>query len=236
MKKSTIAMLVVFLAAIPLTLALGLRLTGRSYYITGTLVMIEALVPFIMAFEGRKPQARELVIVAVLCAIAVAARAAIPIPNFKPMFAVIILSGFAMGPETGFLVGAMGAFASNFFFGQGAYTPWQMMAYGAGGMLAGFVFAEGRLPRKPVVMGIFGFLAVAFFVGPLLDTCSVFLVMSRITLKGAMAFYISGFPVNLRQAVATAIVLLVLGKPLLEKLDRIKTKYGILDDEGRKEA
>ena len=111
-----------------------------------------------------------------------------------------------------------------------------MMAYGAGGMLAGFVFAEGRLPRKPVVMGIFGFLAVAFFVGPLLDTCSVFLVMSRISLKGAMAFYISGFPVNLRQAVATAIVLLVLGKPLLEKLDRIKTKYGILDDEGRKEA
>ena len=70
--------------------------------------------------------------------------------------------------------------------------------------------------------------------GPLLDTCSVFLVMSRISLKGAMAFYVSGFPVNLRQAVATAIVLL--GKPLLEKLDRIKTKYGILDDEGRKEA
>ena len=82
-------------------------------------------------------------------------------------------------------------------------------------------------------MGIFGFLAVTFFVGPLLDTCSVFLVMSRITLKGAMAFYISGFPVNLRQAVATAIVLLVLGKPLLEKLDRIKTKYGILDDGGK---
>ena len=64
----------------------------------------------------------------------------------------------------------------------------------------------------------------------------MFLVMSRISLKGAMAFYISGFPVNLRQAVATAIVLLILGKPLLEKLDRIKTKYGILDDEGRKEA
>lgn len=84
--------------------------------------------------------------------------------------------------------------------------------------------------------GDFRILAVAFFVGPLLDTCSVFLVMSRISIKGAMAFYISGFSVNLRQAVATAIVLLVLGKPLLEKLDRIKTKYGILDDEGGKEA
>lgn len=236
MKKSHIATLLIFLLVIPATLYFGLRLTGRAYYLTSTLVIIEIIIPFLLAFESRRPQARELVVIAVLSALAVAARVAIPIPNFKAIFAIIMLSGIAFGPEAGFLVGAVSAFASNFFYGQGAYTPWQMFAYGAGGMLAGFVFAEGRLPRKPVVMGIFGFLAVAFFVGPLLDTCSVFLVMSRITLKGAMAFYISGFPVNLRQAVATAIVLLVLGKPLLEKLDRIKTKYGILDDEGRKEA
>ena len=236
MKKSHIATLLIFLLVIPATLYFGLRLTGRAYYLTSTLVIIEIIIPFLLAFESRRPQARELVVIAVLSALAVAARVAIPIPNFKAIFAIIMLSGIAFGPEAGFLVGAVSAFASNFFYGQGAYTPWQMFAYGAGGMLAGFVFAEGRLPRKPVVMGIFGFLAVAFFVGPLLDTCSVFLVMSRISLKGAMAFYISGFPVNLRQAVATAIVLLVLGKPLLEKLDRIKTKYGILDDEGRKEA
>ena len=168
-----------------------------------------------------------------MCALAVAGRVAIPIPSFKAIFGIIMIAGIAFGPESGFLVGAISALASNFFYSQGPYTPWQMMAYGAGGMLAGFVFARGRLPRKPVIMGIFGFLAVTFFVGPLLDTCSVFLVMSRITLKGAMAFYISGFPVNLRQAVATAIVLLVLGNPLLEKLDRIKTKYGILDDGGK---
>ena len=233
MKKSTVAALIVFLVAIPATLLLGRSLSGRSYYISGTLVMVEALVPFILAFEGRKPQARELVVLAVMCALAVAGRVAIPIPSFKAIFGIIMIAGIAFGPESGFLVGAISALASNFFYSQGPYTPWQMMAYGAGGMLAGFVFARGRLPRKPVIMGIFGFLAVTFFVGPLLDTCSVFLVMSRITLKGAMAFYISGFPVNLRQAVATAIVLLVLGKPLLEKLDRIKTKYGILDDGGK---
>ena len=236
MKKSHIVMLLTFLLLIPATIYFGLRFSGRAYYVTSTLVMIETLVPFLLAFENRKPQARELVVLAVMCALAVAGRVAIPIPSFKAIFGIIMIAGIAFGPESGFLVGAISALASNFFYSQGPYTPWQMMAYGAGGVLAGFVFAEGRLPRKPVVMGIFGFLAVAFFVGPLLDTCSVFLVMSRITLKGAMAFYISGFPVNLRQAVATAIVLLVLGKPLLEKLDRIKTKYGILDDEGRKEA
>lgn len=236
MKKSHIATLIVFLVLIPLTLILGSRLSGRAFYVTSTLVIVELLIPFFLAFEGRRPQARELVVLAVMCALAVAGRVAIPFPNFKAIFGIIMIAGIAFGPESGFLVGAISALASNFFYSQGPYTPWQMMAYGAGGMLAGFVFAQGRLPRKPVTMGIFGFLAVAFFVGPLLDTCSVFLVMSRITLKGAMAFYISGFPVNLRQAGTTAIVLLVLGKPLLEKLDRIKTKYGILDDEGGKEA
>ena len=235
MKKSHIVMLPIFLLLIPATIYFGLRFSGRAYYVTSTLVMIETLVPFLLAFENRKPQARELVVLAVMCALAVAGRVAIPIPSFKAIFGIIMIAGIAFGPESGFLVGAISALASNFFYSQGPYTPWQMMAYGAGGMLAGFVFAEGRLPRKPVVMGIFGFLAVAFFVGPLLDTCSVFLV-KNVSFKGAMMFYVYGFPVNMRQAGTTAIVLLVLGKPLLEKLDRIKTKYGILDDEGRKEA
>lgn len=232
MKKSHIATLIVFFGVIPLTLVLGSRLSSRAFYVTSTLVIVELLIPFFLAFEGRRPQARELVVLAVMCALAVAGRVAIPIPGFKAIFAVIMIAGIAFGSESGFLVGAISALASNFFYSQGPYTPWQMMAYGAGGMLAGFVFARNRLPRKPLVMGIFGFLAVAFFVGPLLDTCAVFLAMSRISLKGAMTFYVSGFTVNVRQAVATAIVLLLLGKPLLDKLDRIKRKYGILDDGG----
>ncbi|MDD5863404.1 MAG: ECF transporter S component [Firmicutes bacterium] len=231
MKKSHIATLIVFLAVIPLTLALGSRLSGRTYYVSSTLVIAELLIPFFLAFEGRRPQARELAVLAVLCALAVAGRVAIPIPGFKAIFAIIMIAGIAFGPEAGFLVGAISALASNFFYSQGPYTPWQMMAYGAGGMLAGFLFDKNRLPRKPAVMGVFGFLAVAFFVGPLLDTCSVFLVLSKISLKGALAFYISGFSVNVTQAIATGIVLLLLGRPLLEKLERIQTKYGILEAE-----
>ena len=233
MKKSRIAKLIVFLLVIPLTLVLGSRLSGRAYYVTSTLIIAELLIPFFLAFEGRKPQARELVLLAVMCALAVAGRVAIPISGFKAIFAVIMIAGMAFGPESGFLVGAISALASNFFYSQGPYTPWQMMAYGAGGMLAGFLFAKNRLPRKPAVMAVFGFLAVAFFVGPLLDTCSVFLVISKISLKGAMAFYVSGFAVNVTQAITTAVLLLLLGRPLLEKLDRIKTKYGILDGESR---
>ena len=228
MKKSNIATLIVFFLLIPLTLYLGTRLSGRSYYITGTLIIIELMIPFFMAFEGRKPQARELVVIAVMCAIAIAGRVAIPIPNFKAIFAIIMLSGIAFGPEAGFMVGAIAAFASNFFYGQGPYTPWQMMAYGAGGMLSGFAFAKGRLPW---VMAVFGFFAVILWVGPLLDCSSIFLTLSVITWEGALAKFISGFYVNISQAVCTVLVMLLFGRPLLEKLDRIKVKYGMMEDE-----
>lgn len=231
MKKSTIATLLVFLLVIPATLFLGTRLSGRAYYFTSTLVIIEIMVPFLLAFEGRKPQARELVVIAVMAALSVAARVVIPIPNFKAIFAIIMLSGIAFGPEAGFMVGAISAFASNFFYGQGAYTPWQMFAYGAGGMLAGFVFGKKWIPRKPLAMGIFGFFTVLLFVGPLLDTCSVFLTLPVINLKTAWPLYVSGFPVNLSQGVCTFLTMVLFGRPLLEKLDRVKVQYGMMEDE-----
>ena len=231
MKKSNIVTLILFFLLIPATLFLGTKIPGRSYYITSTLMILELMVPFFIAFEGRKPQARELVVIAVMCAIAIVGRVAIPIPNFKAIFAIIMLSGIAFGPEAGFMVGAISAFASNFFYGQGAYTPWQMMAYGAGGMLAGFLFAKGRLPQKPWVMAVFGFFATILWVGPLLDCSHIFLMLSVINRDSILAALLSGFPVNLSQAICTVLIMLLFGRPLLDKLDRVKTKYGMMEDE-----
>ena len=231
MKKSNLATLLIFLLVIPATLILGSRMSGKSYYLTSTLIIVELLIPFFLTFEGRKPQARELVVIAVMCALAVAARVAIPIPNFKAIYAIIMIAGIAFGPESGFLVGAVAALASNFFLSQGPYTPWQMMGYGAGGMLAGFMFQKGRLPRKPLLMGIVGFFGVLLLVGPLLDTCTVFLAPISMNLTSILAIYISGFPVNVSQGLSTFAVMFLLGKPLLEKLDRIQVKYGMMEDE-----
>lgn len=231
MKKENIATWLIFLAVVPATLILGSRMPGRWFYVTGTLMIIELLIPFFLAFEGRKPQARELAVLAVMCALAVAARVAIPVPNFKAIYAVIMIAGISFGPEAGFLVGAVAALSSNFFLSQGPYTPWQMMGYGAGGMLAGFLFQKGRLPRKPILMGIVGFLGVLLFVGPLLDTCTVFLAPITINWKNVLAIYLSGFAVNLSQGISTFTVMFLLGKPMLEKLDRIKIKYGMIENE-----
>ena len=231
MKKSNLATLLIFLLAIPATLLLGSKMPGRWYYLTSTLIIAELLIPFFLVFEGRKPQARELVVIAVMCALAVAARVAIPIPNFKAIYGIIMIAGIAFGPESGFLVGAVAALSSNFFLSQGPYTPWQMMAYGAGGMLSGFLFRKGRLPRTPVMMGVVGFFGVLLFVGPLLDTCTVFLAPISMSLKSILAIYISGFTVNVSQGISTFLVMFLLGKPLLEKLDRIKVKYGMMEEQ-----
>lgn len=227
MKKSHIATLVIFLLTIPVTLALGSQMPGRWYYLTSTLIIAQMLIPFFLSFEGRRPQARELVIMAVLCALAVAARVAIPIPNFKAIYGVVMIAGIALGPEPGFLVGAVAAFVSNLFRGQGFYTPWQMMAYGACGLILGFLFRKGKLPRKPLVMGIVGFLVVLLFAGPLLDVCNVLMMPIAMNKASILAMFGAGFAVNISQGISTFLVLILLGKPLLGKLDRIKNKYGM---------
>ncbi len=227
MKKSYIATLVIFLLTIPATLALGSQMPGRWYYLTSTLIIAQMLIPFFLSFEGRRPQARELVIMAVLCALAVAARVAIPIPNFKAIYGVVMIAGIALGPEPGFLVGAVAAFVSNLFRGQGFYTPWQMMAYGACGLILGFLFRKGKLPRKPLVMGIVGFLVVLLFAGPLLDVCNVLMMPIAMNKASILAMFGAGFAVNISQGISTFLVLFLLGKPLLGKLDRIKNKYGM---------
>lgn len=230
MKKSTLITLLVFLVVMPLTLYVGRQLSGRWYYLTGTLIIVEAMIPFFLGFEGRKPQARYLVVIAVMCALAIASRVIVPIPHFKPTFAIILLAGIAFGPEAGFTVGAMCAFCSNFFLGQGPFTPWQMMAYGAGGLLSGFLTRMGWLGRNRWVLGIFGFLASVLWVGPLLDFAGIILMLTYLSWDGAMAIMLSGVPVNLTQGVSTFLTMVLFSKPLLEKLDRIKVKYGMVED------
>lgn len=229
MKKSTLLSLISLFLLIPATLFLGTRLTGRAYYITGTLIIIEALLPFFFVFEGRKPQARELVLLAVMCALAVATRGLFSwLPHFKMISAVIMMSGIAFGGVSGFLVGAVSAFASNFLFGQGPWTPWQMMAYGMGGYLAGLLWQKGFFSKTPLAMEIAGFFLVMLGVGPLLDCGTLFTVTPVFTPAAVLTVFGAGVPANLLHAIATGITLAVFGKPMLSKLERVQRKYGML--------
>lgn len=229
MKKITICNLLLLFVLIPGTLFLGTQLSGRWYYLTSTMMIVEVMIPFFLAFETRRPQARELVTLAVMCALAVASRVVMLIPNFKPMTAIIMITGIALGAQSGFVCGAVGAFASNFFFSQGPWTPWQMMAYGFAGFLAGGLFHKRFPLRNPAALAVWGFFTIVLVIGPLLDSCTVFTVSSRITWKYALAVFTAGFAYNVQHGLACAVTLLLFAKPLLGKLERLKTKYGMMD-------
>ena len=237
MKRSTLATVFCVLVLIPGTLYVGTLLKGRWYYAIGTLMVLEAMLPFFVHFEARKPRAGELVTLGVMAALAAVSRGAFAfVPHFKPIVAIVMITGMAFGAQAGFLTGAVSAFASNFFFGQGPFTPWQMLSYGMGGLLAGLIFCNrGKLSAKPLLhrslMGMFGFFSVVLVVGPLLDLCTVFTMSSSLSWEFALACFTAGFPVNLLHSISTALTLFLLGRPLLAKLGRLKRKYGILGEE-----
>lgn len=234
MKRSTIASAVVIFLLIPATLYLGTQLSGKGYYLTSTLLIVEIMLPFFLRFESRRPQARELATLAVMCALAVTGRVAIPIPNFKIITGIVMIAGIAFGAEAGFLTGAISAFASNFFFSQGPWTSWQMLSYGMGGFLAGLLFFPMRaklLEKKSIylpALTLFGFLGIVLAVGPLLDCSTLFAAASRITWRYALAVFTAGFPHNLTHGLSCAATLLLLTRPLLRKLLRLQEKYGTL--------
>lgn len=228
--KRTVVAAVMILLCIPLTIVVGIVfLNDRSYYIISLIIIVLAMLPFVLVFEGRKPQARELVVIAVLIAIAVCGRAAFfMIPQFKPVVAIVIIAGISFGAESGFIVGAMTGFVSNFIFGQGPWTPWQMFAFGIIGFLAGLLFGKGILSGKTIPLCIFGGLSAFLIYGVIVDTASVLMFTYELMPEAVLSIYVMGIPFNLIHGAATIIFLLILAKPMTEKLTRIKKKYGLL--------
>ena len=232
LSKRTIVASVAILLFIPLTIFAGIfYLDNRQYNIVALLVLLECMLPFILVFEGRKPKARELVTIAVLCAIGIAGRSLFfMLPQFKPVLALTIIAGVAFGGEAGFLVGAVTMLLSNMLFSQGPWTPWQMFAMGIIGFLAGVLFKKGWLRRTRASLAVFGAFAALVIYGGIMNPASMFMYSSQaITVKALMAYYISGLPMDLVHGFGTVIFIMLAAEPMLEKMDRIKVKYGLVE-------
>ncbi|MEG0830137.1 MAG: energy-coupling factor transporter ATPase [Anaerovoracaceae bacterium] len=219
----------IMLVLAPLTVFAGAYfLDDRKYYFISVLLIIYTIIPFFAGFERRKPQSRELIIISVMIAIAVVGRAAFfMIPQFKPVLAIVIISGMALGKQSGFFVGAMSAFVSNFMFGQGPWTPWQMFAMGIIGFVAGWLAEKHHLGEKKLPMLIFGGFSALVVYGLIVDVWTIFMTTPDPTLGTAITVYSMALPFNIIHGVATVVFLFFLAKPMLEKLDRIKNKYGM---------
>lgn len=233
-KACALAAFVVICILIPITIWVGItKLNDRKYYFISMLILLEAIIPFFFLYEKRKPKARELVTVATMCALAVAGRAAFfMLPNFNAATAMVIISGVAFGAETGFIVGAVTMLTSNFIFGQGPWTPWQMFAMGVLGYLAGVIYRRRAVREKifsKLSLCIFGGISCIVVYGGIMNPASVLMYYSDVSLHMIAAAYITGFPFDVVHGTGTVLFLWFAARPFLEKFDRIRTKYGILN-------
>jgi len=230
LSKGTVVGILVCLLLMPLTVLFGVYFLGdRKYYFISLLLILEIIVPFLMAFEGRKPGTGEIVLISTLCGIAVLGRCAFyMLPQFKPTLAIVIISGAVLGGETGFLVGAISAFVSNMFFGQGPWTPWQMLATGACGLVSGVLFKSLKIKMSRLNLSIYGGLATVILYGGILNPASVIMYQPEVTWEIVGAFCISGLPFDLVHAQSTVFFLWLAAPVMVEKLNRVKQKYGLI--------
>ncbi len=229
-KITVLLSIITVLIIMPLTAAAGIYLLDdKKYYFISMLLIIEAMIPFIFSFEKRKALSKAIVVISSLCAIAVAGRIAFfMVPFFKPLATVVIITGICFGMEAGFLTGAVSAFVSNFYFGQGPWTPWQMFGMASVGFFAGLLFSKGILKKTRVTLCIFGMAIIMLIYGPIVDLSALSTVKNP-TLAYMLAVWGLGMPFNLIHAVSTAFFLFTCAPVMTEKLERIKIKYGILD-------
>ncbi len=221
--------LIVIVICIPATVALSYLFGDRKLYIASVIIMILAMVPFFAKFEGSRPDARYLALLAVLTAITVISRVAfIWLPSFKPMAGVIIMIAMAFGPQAGFMSGALSMIISNMIFGQGPWTPWQMFCYGLIGFIAGLLANARILSEKHVIRtSLVSFVLITILSSAILDSSSLFLMISKVNWTSALTVYSAGIVLNMMNALSSTLCIFLLLKPFMLILNRLKIKYGI---------
>lgn len=209
-------------ALVPLAVILGFWLPmTRAWLFATVAVTALSLLLFFCGYDERRIGTRRLVLVAVMTALCVVGRY---FPVFKPMAALVILSGLYLGAEAGFLVGALSILVSNFTFGQGPWTPFQMFGFGMIGLLGGLLGEP--LKRHRVLQLAYGFLSGLFY-SFIMDVWTVLWAAGDFSLAQYASALYTAIPHTVLYALSGLGFLWLLGKPFGEKLERIKLVYGI---------
>lgn len=219
--RNTIKFLVPFIIVPMLAIGGSLAFDRKKHIIISMSIAIFALLLFSAGFEKKRTGTRRMVISAVMIALCFAGRF---IPFLKPISALTIISGIYLGGEAGFLVGAMTAILSNFYFGQGPWTAFQMLAWGLIGYLAG-VFSN-HLKDNRILLIVYGVLTGALY-SFIMDIWTVLWYAEGFELKLYISALITAIPYTLSYVMSNVLFLYILKKPVGEKLDRIKIKYGV---------
>lgn len=217
---------ILLLVAVPVVIIIGVKsFDGKQYAWISLCICVVACIPFFLSFENSKSGTREMIIISVMSALGVVGRMAFTaLPGFKPVTAIVILTAIYFGSEAGFITGALTAVISNFYFGQGPWTPFQMFAWGMTGLIAG-IFAK-HLKKSLIIEAIYGaFCGVLFSL--LMDVWTAMWIDGTFNWARYLVAILTSAGFTALYAGSNAIFILILGKPVGLILERVKLKYGI---------
>ena len=226
MNKKNIAKYIVLLVLVPLAVLLGaVAFDDKKYIFVSACVAVLSCVPFFMSFEGKKTSTKRLVLLAVMLSFSVAGRYIFAfLPHFKPVTAIVVITGIYLGTESGFLCGALSALVSGFIFGLGPWTPFQMFAWGLIGLLSSLL--SEFLKKNKIALCVFGAVSGVLY-SLLLDIVSTMWYDGVFNPSRYLALFVTALPVTAVYAASNVIFLFLLATPMGKKLERIKIKYGL---------
>lgn len=227
LRKKDIALLLCFAVIIIATAVIFMKLSGGKMYIAAAmLILIECFIPFLLILKDKKPSAKDVAAMAVICAAAVAGREIFfMLPQFKPTAAIVITAAAAFGAQPGFIIGAAAMLISNMLYGQGAWTVWQMLGMGLTAFFAGLIFSRRR---SKTALCLYGFFSVLIIYGPIMNLSSLFMLSAEPSAELVLTTLAAGLPFDIIHAAATAVFLLLLSG-LVARLDRLTAKYGLFE-------
>ena len=197
------------LLAVPAVMAAALLAGVEQAALAMLVVVALVLALFFAGYEASRPGLRQIMPTLVLAALAAA----------------------TLGRRNGFMVGALAALTSNFFFGQGMWTPWQMYAWGLVGYVGGalahagaFDRADGAV-RMPALL-TYGF-ASGLLYGVVINAYDIIGFVQPLTWAGTMARLATAVPFDITHGLATCVFLAALYKPWCRRINRVVVKYGL---------
>ncbi len=178
-------------------------------------------------YERARPTAKVVALVATLAGLAAVGRIAFaPVPNVKPTTDIVLIAGFALGAGPGFVVGAVAALTSNLFFGQGPWTPWQMVAWGLVGLMGAVLARVGGRDMGRVPLALWCG-AAGFGFGAIMDLSTWVNFAGDRTLDRYLAIAGLSLPWNVAHAIGNVVFFLAFGPLLVRSLERFRSRFAI---------
>lgn len=197
----------------------------KMYAFAALAIAVIACYLVFLSLDHHTTNIRRIVLISVMTALSVSGRFIFAmVPGFKPMTAIIVLTGMYLGGEAGFLCGAFTALISNIYFGQGPWTPFQMFAFGILGFIAGMIARP--LKRHTALLVIYGIIAGVLY-SFIMDIWTVLWFSEGFKIELYIIALGTAVPYTIAYAVSNVVFLLLFKKPFGKKLGRIVIKYGV---------